>query len=260
MCRAAIPALLVIAAAACNQPKDKPSGTASVAEPFSGPSLRAPYVADASITLDGALDEPAWSKAARTTRFVGAKSGTPMPGPLQGEARLFWDDTHLYVAIDVQDANLRGGFPSNAVDPHLWERDTVEIMFDPDGADNRDYYELQINPQGLVFDSRFDDYNLPKGGPAGPFGHQDWSSQVERAVALRGTLDDASDRDDGYLVEARIPWASFAKAQRSPPQAGDTWKMNFYAMQDNGGVAWSPILGPLNFHGVRYFGDVTFSR
>lgn len=48
-------------------------------------------------------------------------------------------------------------------------------MIDPDGdGDNRDYYEIQINPQNLVFDSRSDSYNRPRPTPDGPFGHQDW--------------------------------------------------------------------------------------
>jgi hypothetical protein len=34
--------------------------------------------------------------------------------------------------------------------------------------------------------------------------------------------------------------------------------MNFYAMQNNGGVAWSPILGEGNFHKASRFGQVTF--
>ncbi|NUP12322.1 MAG: carbohydrate-binding family 9-like protein [Polyangiaceae bacterium] len=219
-----------------------------------------PFVGDAEIRIDGALDEPAWTTAAKTGAFVGARSGQPQPGPLQGRARVFWDSAYLYVAFEIDDARVRGGFPADAIDPHLWERDTAEIMIDPDGGDNRDYYEIQINPQALVFDSQFDDYNAPRGGPAGPFGHESWSSKAERAVKIAGTLDDDADRDHGYVVEARIPFAAFDKAKRSPPSPGDTWKMNLYAMQDNGGVAWSPILGEGNFHRVRYFGDVTFVR
>jgi hypothetical protein len=206
------------------------------------------------------LDEAAWSRAAKTGAFVHAGDGSDAAGlPIGGSARIFWDETHLYVAFEVRDAALRGGFPADAVDPHLWERDTVEVMIDPDGdGDGRDYYELQIGPQGLVFDSRFDDYNRPRGGPSGPFGHQDWSSKVERGVKLLGTLDDDSDVDEGYVVEARIPWAVFEKAQHSPPRIGDTWRMNLYAMQDNGGVAWSPILGEGNFHRASRFGRVRF--
>lgn len=215
-----------------------------------------------TITIDGKLDEAAWGKAAEVGPFVDVSSGVPNPRiPLQGSARLLWDAQFLYVGFDVKDPTIRGGFPTDAPDPHLWERDTVEIMIDPDGdGDNRDYYEIQINPQNLVFDSQFDDYNKPRGGPAGPFGHQEWSAGLESAVVLRGTIDDNNDKDEGYTVEARIPWKSFGKAKASPPASGDTWRMNFYAMQDNGGVAWSPILGMGNFHKASRFGRVKWVR
>jgi hypothetical protein len=55
-----------------------------------------------------------------------------------------------------------------------------------------------------------------------------------------------------------IPWASLTKAKRTPPRPDDTWRMNFYAMQNNGGVAWSPILGQGNFHKASRFGRVRF--
>ena len=123
-------------------------------------------------------------------------------------------DAFLYVAFDVIDGTITGGFPADARDPHLWERDTAEVMIDPDGdGDNKDYYEIQINPQNIVFDSQFDDYNAPRGGPSGPFGHQAWSAGLTSAVELRGTIDDDSDEDRGYVVEAKIPWSSFAKAK-----------------------------------------------
>jgi hypothetical protein len=134
-------------------------------------------------------------------------------------------------------------------------------MVDPDGdGDNRDYYEIQINPQNLVFDSQFDGYNQPKVEPSGPFGHQDWSAKLKSAVTVNGTLDKSDDKDDGYVVEAMIPWKSFSKAKTVPPSPGDTWRINFYAMQDNGGVAWSAILGQGNFHKASRFGRVTWGQ
>ena len=254
--------LLVLSIASCGggDRAASSSGTATVAVPFAPPRLDAPFVSGAEVRLDGVLDEPAWERAAKTGPFVGARSGKPQPGSLQGKARVFWDGEHLYVAVEIDDARVRGGFPEDAVDPHLWERDTAEIMIDPDGADNRDYYEIQINPQGLVFDSRFDDYNLPNGGPSGPFGHEDWSSGVERGVKIAGTIDEDGDRDLGYVVEARVPWRSFDRAEAAPPRPGDVWRMNLYAMQDNGGVAWSPILGEGNFHRTRFWGEVAFAE
>jgi hypothetical protein len=185
-------------------------------------------------------------------------SGQPAPElPVSGHANLLWDANALYVGFEVRDANVRGGWPAGSRDAHLWERDTVEMMIDPDGdGDNQDYYELQVNPQNLVFDSQFDGYNAPKGGPSGPFGHEEWSAALESAVRVHGTLDDPTDRDQGYTVELRLPWSSLAKAKQSPPAPGDTWRMNFYAMKDNGGVGWSPILGQGNFHRASRFGRV----
>ena len=71
-------------------------------------------------------------------------------------------------------------------------------------------------------------------------------------------MDDDSDNDIGYVVEAAIPWKSFSKAKQSPPKPGNSWRINFYAMQNNGGVAWSPILRKGNFHKASQFGRVTF--
>lgn len=217
--------------------------------------------AGTTIAIDGRLDDAGWRYAADTGRFVSPATGEPTPGaPIGGHALLTYDDAHLYVGFEVDDRTVRGGWPAGAVDPHLWERDTVEMMVDPNGdGDNVDYYEIQISPQNLVFDSQFDHYNRPRGGPDGPFGHERWSASLVSAVEVRGTLDDDSDRDRGYVVEAKIPWDSFAKAQRTPPRPGDRWRMNFYAMQNNGGMAWSPILGRGNFHRASRFGRVRFA-
>ncbi|MFS8069940.1 MAG: carbohydrate-binding family 9-like protein [Byssovorax sp.] len=214
--------------------------------------------AGATITVDGKLDESAWTGAAGTGPFVDVGSGRTNPGiPVQGEARLLWDDTALYVGFEVLEAKVRGGWPAGAKDPHLWEKDTVEIMADPDGdGDNKDYYELQVNPQNLVFDTQYDGYNAPNGNGRGPFGHEEWSANLESAIVVHGTIDDDSDTDRGYTVEAKIPWASFTKALKSPPAVGDAWRVNLYAMKNNGGVAWSPILGLGNFHRASRFGRV----
>ncbi len=214
------------------------------------------------ITIDGRLDEPAWCEARSTGAFVDVGSGRESPAAAtQGTAFLRWDDRFLYVGFEVLDKKVHGGWPvprpAGAGEPHLWEKDTVEVMIDPDGdGDNKDYYEVQINPQNLVFDTQYDDYNSPNGNGRGPFGHEEWSAGLTSAVVVHGTIDDDSDVDQGYTVEAKIPWASFTKAQHAPPQPGSTWRMNFYAMKNNGGTAWSPILGMGNFHRASRFGRV----
>ncbi len=51
----------------------------------------------------------------------------------------------------------------------------------------------------------------------------------------------------------------FDKAPVHPPKPFDTWRLNLYAMKNNSGVAWSPILGQGNFHQASRFGKVTWS-
>lgn len=225
------------------------------------PALEVAQIAKgSSLRIDGKLDEPAWLEAAGTSQFVNVSTGAPHPeSPVQGSAKLLWDDKWLYVGIDVKDRDLSGGFDKTQKDPQLWTKDCVELMIDPDGdGDNRDYYEIQINPQNLVFDSRFDSYNQPRDEKNGKFGHQEWSAELTSAVQLQGTLDNPKDKDVGYVVEAKIPWASFDKAKEAPPKPGATWRMNLYAMHDNSGVAWSPILEQGNFHKASRFGRVTW--
>jgi hypothetical protein len=129
-------------------------------------------------------------------------------------------------------------------------------MVDPDpSGDNKDYYELQINPQNKVFKSQFDTLQKPGGGPNGPFGHEDWDPKLKSAVQIQKGEDG---KVTGYTVEAAIPWAGYAKAADHPPKSGDVWRVNFYAMHDNAGVSWSPILGQGNFHQATRFGRVTW--
>jgi hypothetical protein len=226
------------------------------------PQVRAMKLAkNVKINIDGKLDDEAWKTAVVTRPFVDVGTGNANTAfPVNGSVKLAWDDTNMYLGFQVEDPDIIGGFPKDAKDPHLWNKDTVEIMADPDGdGDNNDYYEIQVNPQNLVFDTQYDGYNVPKTEPDGPFGHQDWSAKLKSAVVVDGTLDKPGDKDKGYTVEMAIPWSSFAKAKNHPPKAGDEWRMNFYAMKSNSGVAWSPILGQGNFHKASRFGRVVWA-
>ena len=234
------------------------------------PALNVPKLAaNEKIVIDGKGDDKAWEGAASTGPFVDVGTGKPNTSfPVNATAKMTWDDLNLYVFIDVKDPDVVGGF--NPADkkkdewtvtgqPKTWTRDTVEIMTDPGpSGDNVNYYELQINPQNKVFHAHYDGYNTPKTEPNGPFGHEDWDPKLKSAVVVTGTMDKPGDQDTGYTVEAAIPWAAFSKAENHPPKLGDVWRMNFYAMQQNAGVAWSPILGQGNFHKATRFGKVTW--
>jgi hypothetical protein len=222
---------------------------------------------NAKITIDGKLGEPEWGGAASTGPFVDVGNGKPNPtAPVSGSAKIVWDDKNLYIAYEVKDDDPYVGFTNAkaqpddftaAGQPKLWTKDTIEMMVDPDpSGDNKDYYELQIGPQNKVFKSQFDTLQQPSGGPNGPFGHEDWDPKLKSAVTLQKGPDG---KVTGYTVEAAIPWAGYSKAANHPPMPGDVWRVNFYAMKNNGGVSWSPILGQGNFHKASRFGRVTWA-
>lgn len=217
------------------------------------PSLNAARTSD-TITIDGELDEAAWNTAGRAARFVDTRTGGA--APLRASARVLWDDDNLYVAFEVAD-----DFAQNTIaerDGHLWEQDAVEIMIDP-GADGRNYFEMQVSPTGQVFDTRYDTRRQPQ-----PFGDVAWNSRLRADVTVRGTANDA-EADQGYTAEIAIPWRAFNAGEPAAarPEAGETWAMNLYVMdqrpegQPQRTAGWSPTHEG-DFHVPARFGRVTF--
>lgn len=215
------------------------------------PALRARF-REEPIVIDGKLDEADWKGAPTTGAFVNTMTGdTAEP---KASAKVIWDDTHLYVGFEVADDYLKSDFTKQ--DDHLWEQDCVEIMVDPDG-DGRNYFEMQVSPAGVSFDTRYDTRRRPQ-----PFGDVAWQSELEAKVHAKGTLNDDDD-DGGYTVELRIPFTSFATGPKpaAKPQPANEWRMNFFVMdtrkKGQRAVGWSPPrVG--DFHTLDKFGTVRF--
>jgi hypothetical protein len=232
------------------------------------PSLTVNKLVGDKIVIDGKANDKAWESAASTGAFVDVGTGKPNESfPVNATAKVTFDDTNFYAFLSVKSAEFYQGFSDAKAQPKdftaggqpkLWTKDTVELMIDPDGdGDNRDYFEIQINPQNKLFKSHFDTRQLPSGGENGPFGHEDWNAQLKSAVTVRKE----GDKLAGYDVEVAIPWVAFAKGRQGVvPKGGESWRLNFYAMKDNSGVAWSPILGKGTFHFAPRFGRVVFGK
>lgn len=246
--------VLGLAASAC-RPKSRPS------EPFVDrsngalPSVKAARVEPRAIAIDARLDEPAWQRAASTGPFVQPSSGRPAPeSKVNAVARVAWDPERLYLGIVIHDPKPTTPFSRDELDPHVWAKASgVELMLQPgDPGDNREYYEVQVDVGGALWDTRFDDYNQPISGPesARRFGHQEWQSGLERATRL-------DPENATWIVELALPWRSLESTRaRIPPTAGDVWRMNLYSFRDGqrDSLAWSPVLGQGNFHRASRFG------
>jgi len=234
--------------------------------------------ANDKITIDGKADEAAWKGAQILGPFVDVGTGAAAPAsfPTNAKVRMLWDDANLYLFGEISEKDVTGGFDDKTKkipskddktdsdwtvngQPKLWNKDALEVMIDPGPAgDNKNYFELQFNPQGKIFHSQFDDFRSPSTEPNGPYGHEDWDPKLQSKVVIHGTLDKSDDQDQGWDVEIAIPWTAFAKnSAKTPPAIGDVWRMNFYAMKAKNTVSWSPVMGQ-GFHRAARFGRVHF--
>jgi hypothetical protein len=261
-------AALLVLAAACAASPHAPRPPQGVWAPRTYLCLRA----EAPITVDGNLAE--WGGAAWTEDFVDIRGLEEAP-PLRTRAKMLWDDRHFYFAAELEE-------------PHVWatltKRDSIifhdndfEVFLDPD-ADTHDYYELEINAFGTEWDL-FLHKPYRDGGPA----VHAWDiTGLKSAVRVHGTINDPSDRDEGWTVEIAIPWKALEEEAgvRCPPRAGDRWRVNFsrvewhthfsrrgYAKKTNPGTGkplpeenwvWSPQ-GLVNMHYPERWGIVEFS-
>ncbi|RYZ39185.1 MAG: hypothetical protein EOO71_21070 [Myxococcaceae bacterium] len=216
-------------------------------EPPSLPEYTVTRVKKAPV-LDGVLDDEAW-KGAKPVTLVGSFDGRPPR--LRTQARLVYDDAYLYVAFDVEDPDVWGTLRNR--DDSIYEQEVVEVFLDAN-ADGRTYNELEVSPHNILFDAYF---------PARRQGMDlSWDSGMKTAVKVRGTLDDASDRDEGWSVEMAIPFKNLAQVPHMPPEPGERWRFNLYRLEHHDrkqveGQAFSPLfIG--DFHALPRFAWLVF--
>lgn len=223
-----------------------------------------------AVKIDGKLDDAAWGDAPWTSDFVDIE-GNAKPKPrFRTRAKLLWDDTYLYIAADL-------------AEPHVWatltEHDSVifrdpdfEVFIDPDG-DTHAYSEFEINARNTSWDLLLDK-PYQDGGPA----RNEWEiPELKTAVRVFGTLNKASDTDQGWTVEIALPWSAFAEHARhpGPPTEGEQWRLNFSRVEwqittsdgtyqkvpdvpeDN--WVWSPQ-GVIDMHRPEMWGVLQFTR
>ena len=204
--------------------------------------------------IDGRLDEPAWKNA----RSVGAFQ---FPWYKQGkkeqtDARMLWDKKYLYVSFRCQDAHVWSVHKKH--DDPVYKDDCVEVFTSPDPDHPERYFNIEMNVNRAWLD-RYHPEGPGKKPPA------NWNAKGMRiATTVQGTLNDDSDTDRSWILEAAIPLSNFAKvARHTPPHDGDVWHLNLNRLggQTNPQYSqWSPGKTKTpQFHAPQYFGRVVFS-
>lgn len=170
--------------------------------------------ASSPVVIDGKLDDKAWEAAspAVTLQFLwesqtGAKQKTFV--------RMLWDDRNLYLAYECEDADITAQF-QNRDDP-TYQDDAVEIFINPRPAQDGLYFGFEMSVRGILYDyANHGGRTLVK---------QYNAEGVKIATSLRGTMNVSGDQDQGWSLEAVIPFSNFDSLSR-PPQAGTVWKAN----------------------------------
>jgi hypothetical protein len=198
--------------------------------------------------IDGLLDDEVWKLATPVELVRSLDGGKPS---LRTLARLAYDDQNLYLSFDCEDPDVWGTLLQR--DDPIYNEEVVEVFIDAD-ADGKTYNEIEVSPNNTVFDAYFP--TRRQGMDTG------WDSGMTSAVKVRGTLNDPSDRDDGWSVEMQIPIARLAKVPHLPPRRGDRWRFNLYRLEHIGrraveGYAFSPPLVG-DFHHLPRFGWLVF--
>ncbi len=175
------------------------------------------------IQITGRMADPLWNDVPWTDAFVdieGHKKPTPR---FRTRAKMCWDDTYFYVAAYLDDPHVVATLTEkNSI---IFNDPDFEIFIDPDG-DNHDYYELEINAHGTIWELHLE-RPYRDGGPV----HRGKNIEgLVSAVHIDGTLNDPADIDRGWSVEVAIPWgglAAFAGSKACPPEPSDVWRVNF---------------------------------
>ena len=216
-------------------------GVASGAGILTGrPELRPPRTPTPP-TIDGRLDDAAWTRAVRITEFV-------QLAPRAGEAAT--QDSEVYIAYDS--ANLYIGFYAHFMDPQLLRAnrkdrdvrtgdDVFWVYFDP-FLDQQRAYSFGVNAYGVQMDtivsSRGGGGFGGGGGRGGPglrlpFGDPSWDTLFNSAGRIVA---------DGFTAEIAIPFKSLRYPQRNgnaPHQWGFQIARRIRAGNET--VVWAPV-------------------
>ena len=180
------------------------------------------YRTNEKITIDGRMDEAAWKKAPLTESFHDI-SGEGFPKPQYNtQAQMLWDDDFLYIAAVLEEPNVWA---------NLTQRDTVvyfdpdfEIFLDPTG-DAHNYYELEFNAAGVLFDLSLE---MPYRAPRRNFVQFQWDCPgLKYAIHVDGTLNDNRDKDRSWSVECAIPRTAIAQEFDNILKAGEYLRVGF---------------------------------
>ncbi len=166
---------------------------------------------EATVTLDGRLDEPVWRQAAVLDRFHQYQPVDSRPAEERTEVRIWYAPNAIYFGITAWDQ--AGGIRATVADrDNLDTDDRITIYLDTFN-DRRRAFFFTVNPLGVQEDGVRSEGGFTAGSLQGGLTDKnpDYLWQSHGQVT-----------DSGYVVEIRIPF----KSLRYPGNGAQTWGLN----------------------------------
>ena len=214
------------------------------------------YRTTGTLNIDGIADEADWQQAEPTAPFADI-SGEGFATPLyETRAKMLWDDDYLYVSAQLEEPNIIAKLSQR--DTIIYYDNDFEVFIDPDG-DGQNYFEIENNARGVIFDLMLDrPYRC-----GGNFLLQWDCPGLRLAVHCDGTLNQPADKDRGWSVEMAIPRQALTLNFLNPLQAGNWWRINFSRVQwlkkPEENWVWMPT-GKIDMHMPDRWGYIYFSE
>jgi len=194
------------------------------------------------ITLDAALDEPAWQSAPSATDFVFQWPTPGKPGTQQTIVKILYDDAALYVGVQCFDTHPDSIFHRLSKRDELENTDFFSIILDT-YRDGQNALAFGVTPDNVQFDSKYSIANANSNN-----GNNDGEDPAWDAVWKSS----ARITPDGWVAEMVIPYSAI----RFPKKEIQDWGLNFYRSVRRRGEtdSWNEvkadIAGSLNQMGV----------
>jgi len=163
------------------------TGLMLVAQGVDAATHRVPRV-EGVVRADGLLEEPFWDEALRLDANVEISPGENVPAPVQTQALIAYNGTHLVAAIRASDprpTEIRARYCDR---DELWVDDWSALILDTFN-DNRRTFEFFVNPLGVQADM----IATPTSGDDA------WDAIWDSGAQIS---------DEGYVVEIAIPFKS----------------------------------------------------
>jgi len=169
------------------------------------PTVKIPKTRTAP-AMDGNLSGKAWKDAVTMTNLYLFGETTPS-GPAT-TMKMMWDNNYLYFAFDCTAETI------NAVgekrDDDVYAADCVEMFICTDQR-AKTYWEIVINPDGVIFDAL---QTKKKNG---------WGSLMRKEEDIAGLKTFTKRTEKGYLVEVAVPWNQLPEYSMAKPAKGQTF-------------------------------------